>query len=121
MIRATALSGWHSPWSRRSAAFTVKYEVQDLEDQLVAINKQIGVHEEAIHVLSAEWSYLNRPERLAELAQRYLDLVPMNPKQMASLDDVPLRETPAGDGRPPTRAAAPWSTSRSSRSERRLR
>ena len=79
------------------AAFTVKYQVRDLEDQLAATQSAIADSREEIHVLKAEWSYLNRPERLADLADRYLELSPMAPAQMASLIDVPLREVPAID------------------------
>jgi cell division protein FtsL len=79
------------------AAFTVKYEVRDLEDELAATQSAIADGREEIHVLKAEWSYLNRPERLAELAGRYLDLSPMGPGQMASLVDVPLRDVPVVD------------------------
>jgi len=76
------------------AAFTVKYQVRDLEDALAATQNAIADSREEIHVLKAEWSYLNRPERLADLADRYLELSPMSPAQMAFLVDVPLREVP---------------------------
>lgn len=78
-------------------AFTVKYEVRDLESRLAGIEGQVAESREEIHVLKAEWSYLNRPERLADLAARYLDLVPMAPAQMGALLDVPLRQEPAID------------------------
>jgi cell division protein FtsL len=73
------------------AAFVVKYEVRDLEDQLAALESELVQSQESIHVLKAEWSYLNRPERLTDLAARYLDLVPMGPAQMTTLIDVPYR------------------------------
>jgi cell division protein FtsL len=76
------------------AAFTLKYEVRDLETQLASLERQISDSRESAHVLRAEWSYLSRPERLAELAARYLDLAPMGTDQMGTLIDVPLRELP---------------------------
>ena len=79
------------------AAFTVKYQVRDLESQLAALESRLADGREEIHVLKAEWSYLNRPERLADLAGRYLDLAPMAPAQMGALLDVPLRQAPAID------------------------
>ncbi len=39
--------------------FTVKYQVQDMEDQLIGLNRSITDDRQAIHVLKAEWSYLN--------------------------------------------------------------
>jgi len=73
------------------AAFVIKYQVRELEDKLASLETELTQSQETIHVLKAEWSYLNRPERLTELAQRYLDLVPMGPSQMTSLVDVPYR------------------------------
>lgn len=79
------------------AAFTVKYQVRDLEARLAATQNAIADGREEIHVLKAEWSYLNRPDRLAALAERHLELSPMGPTQMVSLIDVPLREIPVFD------------------------
>ncbi len=74
------------------AAFTLKYEVRDLKAQLASLDRQITKSREGTHVLRAEWSYLSRPERLAELAARHLDLVPMDARQMGLLIEIPLRE-----------------------------
>jgi cell division protein FtsL len=76
------------------AAFTLKYEVRDLAEQLASLEHQISESRETSHVLRAEWSYLSRPERLAELAERHLDLAPMDVGQMGQLIEVPLREHP---------------------------
>jgi cell division protein FtsL len=73
------------------AAFVVKNEVRSLEDELATLESELVKSQETIHVLNAEWSYLNRPERLTALAERYLDLVPMGPAQMSTLIDVPYR------------------------------
>ena len=73
------------------AAFVIKYEVRSLEDELARLENELVDRREAIHVLRAEWSYLNRPDRLTELAERHLDLVPMAPAQMGVLVDVPYR------------------------------
>ncbi len=73
------------------AAFVIKYEVRSLEDELSRLENELVDRREAIHVLRAEWSYLNRPDRLTELAKRHLDLVPMAPAQMSILVDVPYR------------------------------
>jgi cell division protein FtsL len=54
--------------------FQVKYQVQDLRKDLTEINRQLEQERDAIHVLKAEWSYLNQPDRLRVLAQRYLQL-----------------------------------------------
>ena len=72
-------------------AFTLKYEVRDLKDDLSRLESDITESRETAHVLRAEWSYLSRPERLAELAERHLDLAPMAISQMGLLMEVPLR------------------------------
>ena len=71
--------------------FQLKCAVQAREDELTRLNRALIASEEAIHVLHAEWSYLNRPERLAALAARHLDLAPMAPGQVGAIDSLPLR------------------------------
>ncbi len=56
------------------ALFQVKYKVQNLRRDLAEIERQISADKKSIHVLGAEWAYLNRPERLKQLADQYLDL-----------------------------------------------
>jgi cell division protein FtsL len=56
------------------ALFQVKYKVQNLRRDLVEIERQITADKQSIHVLEAEWAYLNRPERLKRLSDQYLDL-----------------------------------------------
>jgi hypothetical protein len=71
--------------------FQVKFEVQALEKQLKGLNAHIYANQQAIHVLKAEWSHLNDPNRLAELNGRYLQLQAVDPKQLARLQDIPAR------------------------------
>jgi hypothetical protein len=80
--------------------FQVSYRVQTLEQELTRTNRQIIGERETIHVLTAEWSYLNEPRRLAELTRRHLELAPFSATQMTRIEDLPLRL-------PPLMAAAP--------------
>lgn len=73
--------------------FLVKYEVKSLDDELAVLQQDALAQQEAIHVLRAEWSYLNRPERLADLAERHLDLEPVGPGQLVAFDPW-LEKTP---------------------------
>ena len=73
------------------ALFALKYQVQDLEDELVKLNRSIFADEEAIHVLKAEWSHLNNPRRLRSLARRHLGMKPVTPNQLATIADLPPR------------------------------
>jgi len=81
MIRRTTFLSATLAISMGVALFVVKYQVQDLEDQLTAIDHQIVAERQTIHVLKAEWSHLNEPGRLRRLAVRYLGLVPLGYQQ----------------------------------------
>lgn len=69
--------------------YHAKYRVQALEVELAGLQQEILAHREAIHVLKAEWSFLNDPDRLAELARKHLELAPVAGAQLATIDDVP--------------------------------
>ena len=71
--------------------FHVKYEVAALEEELNRLNIATLREQNQIHVLEAEWSYLNRPSRLEELAERYLTLKPLGPHQLTTVSALPIR------------------------------
>ena len=73
------------------ATIQFKYDVQALERELVQLDSEILRHQEAIHVLKAEWAYLNEPARLERLSRRYLDLSPLRGSQIANLASLPGR------------------------------
>ena len=70
--------------------FGVAFEVSELEDRLIDLNKEITRARNAIHVLRAEWSYLNQPERLEGLSRRYLDLQPLEGNQFSDIATLPV-------------------------------
>jgi cell division protein FtsL len=69
--------------------YVLKNRVQDLEDRLQRLNLEIVAEQDAIHVLKAEWAYLNQPARLDDLARRHLGMVPESAKQVIGLGDLP--------------------------------
>ena len=71
--------------------FVLKHEVQKIESRLGLVHREIINHQEALQVLKAEWSHLNQPERLKELAHRHLALQPLAPGQIVRLEDLPFR------------------------------
>ena len=85
MMRTSTLSILLSAIAIGIGLFMVKYRVQDLENQLFDLNRQIVRDREALQVLRAEWSHLNEPSRLKILANRYLGMAPV------SLDNVTSR------------------------------
>lgn len=68
------------------AVFRITYQVDELEKELHSLNQDIIEEQETIHILRAEWSYLNDPERLRDLAERHLDLEEMNGGHLINLD-----------------------------------
>lgn len=76
--------------------YQVKYEARVLDEQIVALNKKIDDERDSIAVLRAEWSLLNRPERIERLARKYLKLEPVRPQQLVILDQVTDRDFERG-------------------------
>ncbi len=73
--------------------YLVKWEVHDLKRKNMLTEAKIMQEHEALNVLDAEWAYLNRPERLRDLAAKYLQLEPENGQQM--VDIAKLTQPPA--------------------------
>jgi cell division protein FtsL len=65
-----------------------KYEARALDEDISGLRKDIETEQDAVAVLRAEWSLLNRPERIERLAGKYLKLAPARPQQLVTLDTV---------------------------------
>lgn len=80
--------------------YQVKYQVRDVKKEFAQIDAQLQAENKALHVLKAEWVYLNRPARLQELSRKHLDLVPLAAEQMVDSNaladlDIPVDENKA--------------------------
>ena len=71
--------------------YAMKYEVERLEQRVTALHRALAAQDETLQVLEAEWSYLNRPERLQALATRHLDLVASPVLALGALTEIPFR------------------------------
>jgi hypothetical protein len=80
--------------------YQVELGVLAKQAELKQINHQIDANRDAMHVLDAEWSYLNDPTRLADLTRRYTDMIPVTPTQVAGFDRLMPRQAPVIDGVP---------------------
>ncbi len=89
MIRQTTLLAILLAAALSIVLFGVKYQVQDLEQDLTSIERGILAEERAIHVLRAEWAHLNDPERLRPLAEKYLGMGPVSATQLGALETLP--------------------------------
>ena len=70
-------------------AYTIKYEAIYRAEQITKLKHEIQAERDAIGVLRAEWTHLARPERIQELATRYLDLQPLSLNQIVSAATLP--------------------------------
>ncbi len=81
--------------------FHIKQEVRELEEELGIVHSDILRHQEAIRVLRTEWSYLNRPARIAELAERHLDMQLLTARQYVGFFEIPYRAAAAASAPSP--------------------
>ena len=72
--------------------YQVKYETRGLDAEIASLNQKIDDERDAIAVLRAEWSLLNRPERIQRLAKKHLGLSPAKPAQLLTVDTVEERD-----------------------------
>ena len=70
--------------------FVLTNDVQNLERELAQINKDIENDIRDIHILEADWSELNNPERLKTLAGKYISLDFVKPEQIINYSALPL-------------------------------
>lgn len=73
-------------------------EVADLQDEIASIREQLSTQ-------NAEWAYLNRPERLRELATMNFDklgLLPMEPAQFDTVSTIAYPPPPVAADLPIT-------------------
>jgi cell division protein FtsL len=72
--------------------YQVKYETRAFDAEIASLGTKIDDERDAIAVLRAEWSLLNRPERIERLAKKYLKLAPAKPLQLVTVDTVSDRD-----------------------------
>ena len=90
-------------------SIVVNTEVREQEDRIERINRDIAGQIEAINVLRAEWSYLNQPARLEDLARAHLGLRAPMPHQVMRISDLPFAGRPdAPEPAPVRRPSAPY-------------
>lgn len=72
-------------------AYQENYETQRAINETERLQREIGSARSRLAVLRAEWAYLNRPDRLRDLAEmnfESLQLLPLRPDQFGKADQV---------------------------------
>ncbi|MEO9782421.1 MAG: cell division protein FtsL [Sedimentitalea sp.] len=72
-------------------AYRENYATQRVLSETRQLQRDIGAAQVRLSVLRAEWAYLNRPNRLRELANINFDrlgLLPLRPDQFGRVDEV---------------------------------
>jgi hypothetical protein len=105
MIRRSMLVAVGLAGAFGAGLYQLKHEVMLLEQDLAHVNRAILDDQESIHVLKAEWTYLNDPRRLEALSKQYLELAPLAAAQVITIDDLPNRlDSVIADANNPTAA-----------------
>ena len=71
--------------------YKIKYESTLQAEKVSKLRADVRREQDAIANLRAEWSKLDRPDRLQVLAQRHLTLKPLEARQFDALDRLPAR------------------------------
>ncbi|MFN0264300.1 hypothetical protein ACKTEK_10530 [Tepidamorphus sp. 3E244] len=95
MLRVAGLFACAAMVVSAIALFQYKHEAQERRTNIARLKSEISKERAAIDLLQAEWTYLNRPERIQALAERFLNLQPFKMEQVVALDDIAIREDPA--------------------------
>jgi len=92
---------WRGMWVSLGAVVVVvlavslyraKTEAQETRKHIATLEKELRETRRAISAREAEIAYLERPERLREIARSRLNLTPVQTGQLKSLDE--LKESP---------------------------
>lgn len=79
--------------------FVMKNQVQNLENELASINRNIEEDVKTIHILKAEWSHLNNLSRLRALATKHISLNQVKAEQIINYSALPFDYEQGESGR----------------------
>jgi cell division protein FtsL len=71
--------------------YKIKFESTRVAQRSVKLRMEIRREQDAIAALRAQWSRLDSPARIQELAHRHLALQPVEARQYDRLDNLPQR------------------------------
>ena len=84
--------------------YLMKYDSERAAGRIAKLQHDIVEKRQEIASLRAEWSVLNQPRRIQDLAEKYrsyLDLEPLDPTQVGSIEEIPMRPNSNGSAGAP--------------------
>jgi hypothetical protein len=78
-------------------AYQENYKTQEAIAEVRDLHRDIGAAHERLSILNAEWAYLNRPDRLSDLADLNFDrlgLLPLMPDAFGHVDQITFPQAP---------------------------
>jgi cell division protein FtsL len=73
--------------------YWVKFEVQDIREEVASYETQLEQEKDKIKMLNVEWAYLTRPERIRSLTETHMAMAPTNGQQFVALTTIPEKTT----------------------------
>ena len=77
-------------------AYRINYDTREVVNRIQVIKAKIAFEEEKLSMLEGEWAYLNRPQRLGALTERffsYLELMPISAANYANIDAIAIKKS----------------------------
>lgn len=74
-----------------SWVYKIKFESTRQAERVAKLRTEIRREHEVIAALRAEWSKLDNPARIQQMAKRHLTIKPADPKQFDRLTNLPER------------------------------
>jgi hypothetical protein len=77
--------------------YDMKHKAEVAAERVAKLEADIARERDSIALLRAEWAMLTQPGRLQDVIEKYnayFKLEPFSPKQLASIDDIPLKPVP---------------------------
>lgn len=75
--------------------YELEHETRALDARVAELRQSIRAERDAVAVLRAEWSHLNRPERIEKLARKHLGLEPLKASQFLNASQYAALRRPS--------------------------
>ena len=69
----------------------ISSSIQNKQDRLLALNKEIEKKNEELKILNTEWSFLTHPQKITKLVEGNLGMLTRNNNQTGNIEIVSLR------------------------------